>query len=164
MERTEALEKLLRSFVRYYNVKTEDVEEPFAAEAEFFSDEQQYFLIKAAKISESSSREFVYFATPRELTYPLLKTLDETAWERGLSQVNPGPGHRNSDVTLIILADRIEKDAFDAVKKLKHYKSYTYRLHGWSNYRLVALELSTGRIVHNRQGETLKKLVGNIQK
>ena len=34
--------------------------------------------------------------------------------------------------------------------------SYT---HLWSNYRLIVAELSSGRIVHNRHGQILKKLV-----
>ena len=57
----EALDKLLPSFRRYYNVKTEDVAAPFVAEAVFQSHNEQYFLIKSARISEANSNEFAYF-------------------------------------------------------------------------------------------------------
>ena len=44
----EALERVLRSYQTYYNIKTEAVEPPFAAEAIFGSHNEQYFLIKKA--------------------------------------------------------------------------------------------------------------------
>ena len=50
MTAKEALEKLLPSFVRYYNIKTEEVAEPFSAEAEFYTHDESYFLFKEAKM------------------------------------------------------------------------------------------------------------------
>ncbi|MBE5893240.1 MAG: hypothetical protein E7286_07640 [Lachnospiraceae bacterium] len=160
----EALEKLLPSFRRYYNVKTEDVAEPFAAEAVFQSHNEQYFLIKSARISEANSNEFAYFYTADSLNAEELKELDRCAWERGTENVQPNYYHRSTDVALIILAEKIDEEAKKLMKKLNHSKSYQFGLQGYSNYRLVALELSTGKVFHNRQGQNLKKLVGNIIK
>ncbi len=162
MTASEALEKLLRSYVRYYDVIREDVQPPFDAEARFHSHGETYVLVKSARISEADSHEYVYFAAVEDLTLDKLMEMDAAAWERGISYVKPHSAHRNSDVTLIVLADRIEPDAMAAVKKLKHYKSYSYRLQGWSNYRAVALETSSGTLVHNRLGRELKKLFRNI--
>lgn len=162
MERTEALEKLLRSFKRYYNVKTEDVTAPFDAEAEFVSNDTQYFLLKAAKLSESESHEYVYFALREKLDPEELEKLDEAAWETCLKKAQPKSGHRNTDATLIILADCISQDAKARLSKLNHYKSYKFGLWGFSQYRLVALELSTGCVSCNRLGRNLEKLVSDI--
>lgn len=162
MELNEALQRLLLSYKRYYNIKTEAVEPPFAAEAVFHSHNEQYFLVKRAKIADIDTNETVYFATEDTLSPERLTQLDTCAWERGLSTVKPGPQHRNSDVSLIILANHIAPDAIRQIPKCKHYQSYRWGLHGWSNYRLIALELSSGQIAHNRQGQTLKKLVRNI--
>ena len=85
--------------------------------------------------------------------------LDQSAWNAGLARVKPYSGHRNSDVTLIILADKIEESVFQQIKKLKHYKSYYLSFWGWSNYRILAYEVSTGKSVSNRLGKDLKKLV-----
>ena len=60
---------------------------------------------------------------------------------------------------IIILTGHAEEDALTQVKKCKHYQSYLWGFHGWSNYRLIVAELSSGRIVHNRHGQILKKLV-----
>lgn len=165
MNITEALDKILCSFKKYYNIKTGDqAEAPFAAEAEFISHNEQYFLIKRAKVADIDSNEYVYFYAADEVNHDTLQELDETAWNRGMARVTPGYSHRNSDVTLIIIADRLSPEVKAAVPQLKHYKSYMFMLHGWSHYRLIALELSTGDLVYNRQGQSLKKLVSNILK
>ena len=163
MTATEALDILLRSYVRYYDIFREDVEPPFAAEARFHTHDETYFLVKSARLSEADSHEYVYFATPETLDLAGAKALDEAAWERGLSWVKPHSAHRNSDVTLVILADHIDPEAMEAIGKFRHSKSYRYGLQGWSNFRVIALETSSGRLAYNRLGRSLKKLFRNIK-
>ena len=64
MNTTEILEKLLRSYSVYYDIQRENVTEPFAAEANFHTHDEQYFLVRSATISEAESNEYVYFANP----------------------------------------------------------------------------------------------------
>ena len=156
------LQKLLHSFERYYNVQTEVVAAPFAAEAEFHSHGEQYFLVKSAHIADIDSNEYVFFAETGELNEALFTQLSTRAWEEGLSRVHPYSGHRNSDVTLIVLADKISDSAFRFIKKAKKSKSYKFSFYGWSNFRALAYEVSTGRAVSNRHGSDLKKLVGTL--
>lgn len=163
MNLSDALDKILYSFQAYYNIKRE-VEAPFTAEAEFLSHNEQYFLIKKAKVAEINSNEHVFFYTSDSLNITTLNELDECAWNRGLARVKPDSNHRNTDITLIIIADQIQPDAMKLIRKLKHYKSYMFTFHGWSNYRLIAVELSTGNLAYNRQGQSLKKLISNILK
>lgn len=162
MTPTEALERILRSYVRYYDVIREGVEAPFAAEARFHSHGEQYVLVKSARISEADSHEYVYFAVVDTLDAAGAAALEEAAWERGIAHVKPHSSHRNSDVTLIILAEHMTPEAKAAVRKSHRSKSYKFSLQGWSNYRAVALETSSGTLVHNRLGRTLKKLFRNI--
>lgn len=163
MTAREALPGLLKSFYAYYNVTEEHVTPPFAAEAEFHSHEEQFFLVKQAKLSESESKEFVFFAVTEHLTLAEAKLLDETAWDTGMSRVFPHDGHKNSDVALIVLADVIDEDAADYLKKLRRYKSYKHSLHGWSHYYVIAQEMSTGKAVFNRMGRQRKKILRNIK-
>lgn len=164
MSLQEALDKLLPSFMRYYNVNTEGVEEPFTAEAVFQSHNEQYFLVKSARISEANANEFIYFYTADSLQADKLKELDQIAWTRGTEKVQPSSHHRSTDVALIIIVNRMDDEARKLIRKLKHSVSYKFGFHGYSNYRLIALELSTGRVTHNRLGQNLKKLLGNITK
>lgn len=162
MEITEKLEKLLRSFEKYYNVRRENVAEPFLAEAEFSLHDEQYFLVKSARISEADSKEYVYFAAADRLDLAGFTAFDEAAWTKGLARVAPHANHRNTDIVLVILAGQIDEEVFSVIPKTKHYKSYRLGFQGWSHYRLIALELSSGRVACNRQGQNLKKLVRNI--
>ncbi len=160
--RTAFLDRLLKALQRYYNIPRETVTSPFAAEAVFHSNNEQYFLLKSAKLSDSESHEYMFIASEERLEAADVERLDQIAWETGLSRVQPHGGHRNTDITLILLADTISPEAAALVKKLRHYKSYRYMLRGWSDYRLVALELSSGQLTYNRKGQSLKKLFRNI--
>ena len=159
----ETFQRLLKSYKRYYNIKTDDVAEPFAAEAIFHTHDEQYFLVKAARLAEADSHEYVFFATADEISLTEAQGLAEAAWSEGLSRVVPHANHRSSDITLIILAEHISADAAEYIKKIKRYKSYRHTLQGWSNYSVVAMETSTGGFFSNRRGRNLKKLFSNIK-
>lgn len=160
--RASVLDRLLLAFQRYYNISREDVTPPFVAEATFHSNNEQYFLVRSAKLSDAESHEYMFFVSEPHLSLSDVERLDSLAWETGLSRVQPHSGHRNTDITLILLADTIDPEALALVKKTRHYKSYRHMLHGWSDYRLVALELPSGLLTCNRRGQSLKKLFRNI--
>lgn len=159
----EALETILKSYKRYYNVNTEDAAKPFAAEAVFHSHNEQFFLVKAATLSEADSHEYVFFATADKLSLNDAKYFDEAAWAEGMSRVVPHSNHRSTDIVLIILAEHIDEEAAGYIKKLKRYKSYRHTLWGWSHYSVVATETSGGNFFSNRRGKNLRKLFRNIK-
>ena len=156
------LQRVLQSFKHYYDVTTDGVSAPFVAEAVFHSHNEQYFLVRAAHIADIDSNEYVFFATEASLTEERLLALDAAAWQAGISRVTPHSGHRNSDVTLVVLAEHIAEAAFLRVKKLRHYKSYRCSLYGWSHFRALAYEASTGKTATNRLGTDLQKLVRSL--
>lgn len=158
-----AFERFIKSYQKYYNISTEGVAAPFVAEAEFKSHSEQYFLVKAAKIADIDSNEIVFFYSDEEI--PNLNEIASLAWSRGLERVSPYFGHRNSDVTLIVLSEKVTEETFQKAKKLNYYKSYKFGFYGWSSFRLLVCETSTGRVVTNRRGSDLKKLaVQNLAK
>ena len=160
MEPSEAIKKLLPAFEQYYTVK-QDSEPPFCNEAEFRSHNEQYFLVRSAHIADIDSNEFVYFATESSINNENLQTLINQAWERGLAKVKPYNGHRNSDVTLIVLASKINEETKKLIKKTRLYKSYKFSFHGWSNFKLAVVELDTQGIYFNRFGKDYQKLLKN---
>ena len=162
MTAADALELVLPLFQVYYDITRENVTEPFQAEAAFHSHEEQYFLMKSAKYTECDAHEYVFFAVRDKLTLEEAKKLDEIAWAEGLSRARPSSIHRSTDISLILLADVVDPDAADYIKKLRRSKSYKFLLHGYSNYRTIAIETSTGVMAHNRLGQHLKKLFSNI--
>ena len=160
-----ALDQILPAFQQYYTIKKEDVTPPFCAEAEFRSHNEQYFLVRSAHIADIDSNEFVYFATISDLTDEKFDELVNTAWNTGLAKVHPHEGHRNSDVSLIILADRISDETKIKIKKIKLYKSYKFSFHGWSHFKLAVADLNSlddkgsPALYSNRQGKDFAKLI-----
>ena len=162
MQREEVLARALRSYEAYYDVNQDSPEEPFVAEAEFHSHDDAYFLVKSATIGEAESHEYVFFASVESLDEDLLSKLDQTAWEKGISRVRPHSYHRNTDVSLVVIADTITAGAKKMAGSLKHYKNYRMSLQGFSHYHLIVVESSTGEMSCNRQGENLKKIFHSI--
>lgn len=161
METSQALEKILPAFEQYYTVN-KNSEPPFCAQAEFRSHNEQYFLVRSAHIADIDSNEFVYFAATQSFTKEQLEDFSKQAWEQGLLKVKPYNGHRNSDVSLIILADNLAEDKnqlIKQIKKTKLYKSYKFSFHGWSNFKLVVVDLETQDIYFNRFGKDYRKLI-----
>ncbi len=159
MQISEALEKLLPAFRQYYTINTDSPVQPFLAEAEFRSHNEQYFLVRSAHIADIDSNEFVYFAGVPILDDGTLMQLVSKAWATGLEKVHPHEGHRNSDITLIILADTIVEKTQSTIKKTKLYKSYKFSFWGWSNFKLAAVETGTQGIYSNRLGKDYRKLL-----
>lgn len=162
MTREEMLKKMLRSFAAYYDINTETPAAPFAAEAVFHSHSDAYFLVKSAAIGEAESHEYVFFASVDQLDSSLLASLDQTAWDTGISRVKPHSSHRNTDVTLVVAASSVTEEAKAQIPRLKHYKNYRMSLHGFSHYHLIVADLSSGDLACNRQGRSLKKLFNKI--
>lgn len=160
METTsEYLKKLLPAFKKYYTIKEENITPPFSAEAVFSSHNEQYFLIKQAKIADIDSNDFVYFAETENLSKENFNNFVQTAWNNGMEKVHPYNGHRNSDVTLFIIASKFEDKIEKQIKKTKLSKTYKFGIWGWSNFRLIAIELSSNKIAYNRLGKDLKSLL-----
>ncbi len=162
LDKEEIKDKLLKAYSVYYNVSTTGVMEPFFAEAEFHQNDRQYFLIKAAKIAESDSHEYAYFADVGELTEESLLEMCDEAWRRGLYLLKPKSGHKNTDVLLFIIADSVSKKAAEAVKRTRKYKSYKLSFWGFSRFRLVTIDISKGEVYYNREGKLLESVVGDI--
>ena len=162
MTAANALEMVLPLFQVYYDIERDKVTEPFQAEAAFHSHDEQYFLIKSAKYTEIEAHEYVFFAARDRLTLEEAQRLADIAWETGLRRVQPSSIHRSTDMVLVLLADKVDPDAAAYIQKLKRSKSYMFLLHGYSNYRTIAIETSSGQMTCNRLGQHLRKLFSNI--
>ena len=157
-----ALDNIVASFNRYYDVNKIDPIEPFHVEAVYRGRDMQYMLIKKAKVFETENYEYVYFYKTDNLDRETYDALEEAAWADGLKRVNPHQNHRSSDVTLVIVAGSVDGECDKIIKSAKRHKSYSYGFQGYSAYRLVVCDLSKGSVLSNRRGSDLKKTVNNI--
>jgi len=159
----EALERVLLSYVRYYDISREG-QEPFSATAQFHSHGESYILVKKAKVWDMDSHEYVYFYAADSISAEKLSELETLAWEKTLPQVKPSSIHRNSDAILIILVPELNEELRKSIRRMKHSVSYKGGFNGWSDFQVCAYELSTGTTTANRRGRDLRELLRNIFK
>ena len=156
------LERVLTGFERYYDIDLDTPTEPFHAEARFDLVDMNYLLVKSAKVYEQISREYAYFYKTDELTEEVLEEIEEIAWQTGMANVEPVANHRNTDVTLVIIAGKVDPELYTRIKKAKRQKSYMYGFRGYSFYRLIVCDLSNESVINNRRGADLGTTVNNI--
>ena len=155
-------EGLIDAYKGYYNIRREDVTEPFDAEGYLSNEAEQYFLVKAAKIAFVNSYEYVYFKKCGRISLNELTELDRIAWETGIEHVKPNADHKNTDVALIVVSDVVTQDVRDKIDDFKHSKNYKLGFHGFSNYRMVVIEASSKTVLTNRRGRDLRVFVTTV--
>ncbi len=159
ISKEDILNKIIKSYQAYYDLNVSTPAKPFVAEASFHSHDDAFFLVHSAVIGESESNEYVFFASEDTLDTQKLISLDNLAWDNGTARVKPHKHHRNTDITLIIVADTVSNEAKNKIKLLKHYKNYMFYFQGFSHYRLIVVDASNKEVFANRMGKRISKTI-----
>lgn len=73
--------------------------------------------------------------------------------------VKPHREHKSSTITgVIVCSTPIDKSTENFIKKFKFNKSYKLYFHGWSEIRLLLVDLSNNIVISNKQGKSVKKV------
>ncbi|MGH4123347.1 MAG: hypothetical protein ACREV6_10520 [Clostridium sp.] len=81
-----------------------------------------------------------------------LKTLINTL-------VKPHREHKSSTITgVIVCSTPIDKSTENFIKKFRFTKHYKLYFHGWSDIRLLLVDLSNNLVISNKQGNSVKKV------
>lgn len=160
-ERQEKLERLLLAYKDYFDIDREvpEGEGVFCASAKFHSRSEKYVLVKKAQIWAMEQNEYVYFSELEHLDLNTLNSLFEKARDCGMAQIKPHSEHMYSYVTLIILADSIDPEAAEALKKIRFQKSFWLSLHGWMEFRIAAVDFSGSTVISNKPGKSVRVLL-----
>ncbi len=153
------LEKLLDAYSHQYdiarNVEAEGT--VFPAAATYYLRDENYLLSKQHVLSAVEQHEYLYFYLTDHLTAQDLQTQVELSKQAGLKRVKPHKDHMFSNVGLVILANTIDPEAQKQIKKTRFRKNYKLTLHGWTEYQLAAMEISTNRFFSNPAGKGAKQ-------
>ena len=159
--REELLEKLLRAYSHRYDI-VRDVEVEggrYPAGAIYYLRDENYLISKKHVLSAVESHEYVYFYLTERLEADDLQHQIETTKQDGLGRIKPSKEHMSSFVTLVILADTISPEAAQIIKKTRFQKNYRLALHGWMEYHIAAMEISTCSFLANPAGKEARKLL-----
>lgn len=164
--REEAVEKLLQSYEAYYNIhKVDTLENPdeaLVARCDFYEHSQKYVLSKKAELWSADCEEFVYLFTVDCLTTDVYNRCREFAYNDGMERANIGPGHMYTYITPVFVCNSCEEEAAKALKKCNLYKSFRFSLHGWLDVHVAVLEVNNNKIVTNRSGKRVEKVLKNV--
>ena len=161
MTKQERLDKLLNAYSHHYDIERDVTVDGtyYPAAATFFLRDENYLISKKHVLSAVENYEFVYFYLADHLTAEDLQKQIDISREAGLARIRPHKEHMSSMVTLIVLADTIDPEAKQLVKKTRFRKNYRLALHGWMEYRIAAMETSSNSFLSNPAGREAKKLL-----
>ena len=71
--------------------------------------------------------------------------------------MHPHIQHMYTYLTAVTLYDSAEPQALAKLRKLKKRREYKLSLHGWMEFRIAAVDLSTGDLTTNRAGRAMVK-------
>ena len=165
MTRQERLEKLLNAYSHHYDIFRDVTVEggAFPAAAFFFLRDENYLIIKKHVLSAVENHEYVYFYLTDRLTVSDLEQQIALSRQAGMSHIQPSKEHMSSFITLVILADTIDPEAKALIKKTRFQKYFRLALHGWMEYHIAAMEISTTSFLSNPAGKEARKLLeGNF--
>lgn len=169
MDRQEIINKLLNGYQRHYNIhKTDTSQKPLIARCDYFEHSERYVLSRKAELWSADCEEFLYLFDVPHLTLEKYEQCMRMASEDGMGRMNIGPGHMYSYITAIIISDSADENAVRTLKKSRIHKSFHFSLHGWMDYRAVAVMIQSNHIQFNSAGrcvaKTLKKVLYSTKK
>ena len=165
MTQQERLDRLLNAYSYHYDIARDVTVEggSFPATAFFFLRDENYLISKKHVLSAVENHEYVYFYLTEHLDAAALQKQIDLSREAGMSNIKPNREHMSSFVTLVILADTIDPEAKALIKKTRFRKNFRLALHGWMEYHIAAMEISTNSFLSNPAGKEARKLLeGNF--
>lgn len=131
----------------------------------FHSSNECYVVSRKVKLWSAETHEFVYVFSVPELTAPIYEACRRYAHEEGMRRVRPHIDHMSSYITAILICESMTDEAVRMLEKTRIRKNFLFSLHGWMEFRVVAAELSSERVVANRAARELKKFMReNLEK
>ena len=159
LTREQCLNKLLDAYSHNYDIERDVAVEggSYPAMAIYYLRDENYLVSRQHVLSAVENHEYVYFLLQEHLDVETLRRHIETTKADGLGRIKPHKEHMSSMVTLVIVADTIDEEAKKLIKKTRFHKNYRLALHGWMEYQIAAMEISTMSFLSNPAGKGAKK-------
>ena len=159
-------ERLKDSYSTYYDITPVEDGSALKALCAYHLRDSQYVLVKKAELWAAESHEYLYLWSFDRLEAGDVDSVFQRVLEDGEPRVVPHSQHMYTYLTAVVLYDSADPQALAQLKKLKKRREYKLSLHGWMEFRIAAVDLSTGEITVNRSGRViegdLRRTVGRI--
>ena len=139
------LARLSEAYTAYFDVEPVQDGSPLKALCAYHSRGSQYVLIKKAELWAAETHEYLYLYSLPRLDFTSLVELQARTY-----------------LSAVVLCDQADPDALAQLQKLKKHRDFKLSLHGWMEFRIAAVDLSTGDIATNRSGKDLGKSLSGL--
>lgn len=155
------LNKLLDAYSHQYDIERNVEAEgfPFPATATYYLRDENYLISRQHVLSAVEQHEYLYFYLTDHLTVEELQTQIDLSKRAGLSKVKPHKDHMFSNVGLVVLANTIDPEAQNLIRRTRFRKNYRLSLWGWTEYQLAAMETTTSCFFSNPAGAAARKIL-----
>lgn len=153
----QVLEGLKKAYAAYFDIEEIDDGTALKARCGYHMRDSQYVLVKKAELWAAETHEYLYLWDAGHLDLDGVEEIFRRTLDDGEPRVKPHAQHMYTYLTAVALYDSADPDALDRLKKLKKRREFKLSLHGWMEFRIAAVDLSTGEITVNRAGKALAK-------
>ena len=151
------LEGLKKAYTTYFDIEEIDDGTALKARCDYHMRDSQYVLVKKAELWAAESHEYLYLWDAGRLDTAGVEEIFRRTLADGEPRVRPHAQHMYTYLTAVALCDSARPDALARLKKLKKRREFKLSLHGWMEFRIAAVDLSTGELTVNRAGRALAK-------
>lgn len=166
MHKREILDKILDAYSHHYDLDRDgslNGADHYPATATYFLRDENYLISKKHVLSAYESYDYMYFYLTEHLDAKNLQGEIDFSLAEGMKRVRPHKEHMSSFITLVIIADTIDEDAKRLLKRFNRRKYFRLALHGWMEYHIAAMEISTNSFLSNPTGRGARKILeGNF--
>lgn len=151
------LQGLKKAYAAYFDIEEIHDGTALKARCDYHMRDSQYVLVKKAELWAAENHEYLYLWDAGELNPAAVEEIFQRTLADGEPRVKPHSQHMYTYLTAVALYDSAQPDALTQLKKLKKRREFKLSLHGWMEFRIAAVDLSTGEITVNRAGKALAK-------
>lgn len=155
--RAQLEQQLLRIFSANYDIQTVEDDSPLHALCSYHSRDSQYVLVKKAELWAAEHHEYLYLFSASHLDEATVDAAYQRVLEDGEPRVKPHAQHMYTYLTALVLYDSADPAALAQLKKLKRRREFKLSLYGWMEFRIAAVDCSTGEFTVNRSGKLILK-------
>lgn len=150
-------QRLLKAFAPHYDIDAIEDGSSLKAACAFHSRDSQYVLSKKVELWAAEHHEYLYLFSLPHLDEAAVEEICQKTLDLGSPQVKPHAQHMYTYLTAVVLCDQADEQALRVLQKKKHRREFKLSLHGWMEFRIAAVDLSTDEISTNRAGREFKK-------
>lgn len=155
---------LKQAYARNYDVYPVDDAAGLCARCEFHLRESRYVLVKRAELWAAEKHDYLYLYAPDRLNIEQAQQIMDEVLADGLPRVQPHGQHMCTFLTAVVLCDTMDKQIRLQLKRMKKHINYKLSFHGYMEFRIAAVELSTAAVCSNRAGGQLRKNLADMMK